>query len=262
MTYKMLLGLPLLLLPTLTHAAPIAPLTIQAKYIVAWNGITIGRIRLNANETANSYSISVDTKTRGIGALFSNEKRIAMAEGKISADGRHIPSKYESRPQKETGEAPKYSILRYDNEGRIQSREVVPDDTPNYRPAVPAADVNLATDSVTAGLVLRRKLHGEIAKNGNTTSVKTYDGSRLAEMKFAVVKPEAKVEIMDNYVAAVNTVVTRTPIKGYTAKEMKKYNAGDPEIHLYFSDDEKFIPVKATINTSFGQLSATLDELQ
>lgn len=250
------------LLSTSAQAAqePLKPFNLNAKYTVAWNGITIGRIRLHATETPNSYSLSVDTKTHGIGAMFSNEKRITTAEGKRHPDGGYLTTRYESQPMDET--EGRRTSMTYDPEGNIDKVTRIPQEDPNWRPEVQRTDINTARDSATAGLVLRQQLYAALGENGNAVHTRTFDGARLAEMYITAVKPEARVQIMDNYVPAVNTIVTRKPIAGYTPKELKKYNAGDPQIRLYFSADAKFIPLLATVDTGFGQLSATLSKIE
>lgn len=236
---------------------PLAPLNLQGRYTVAWNGISIGRIILTSNEDGKTYSMSVDTKTSGIGSLFSKEKRVATATGRVTG-GSYIPEKYDSRPQKDGEKGARHTTLIYDAAGNVKSRDQVPTDDPSYRPLVPPQELVGTVDTVTGGLALRKALYEAAEKKLSSVTVKTYDGSRLAEMTLTPLKTDTKVQIMDSYIPVVNTLVTRKPISGYTAKELKKFKAGDPEIHLYFSNDEKFWPVRATIDASFGQLSATL----
>ena len=239
---------------------PLEPFILNAKYTVSWNGITLGRIRLHGTEDATSYKLSVDTKTKGIAAMFSSEKRIATAEGKRHSDGSYRTVKYESMPM--DSDEGRRTTLIYDENGKLGSMTRMPAEDPNWRPEVSKKEVNQAVDSTTAGLVLRRELYSELQKGKGDVSTKAYDGARLATMRMQALKQEARVQIMGNYVPAINTLVTRQPINGYTPKEMKKFNAGDPEIHLYFSADAKFIPLLATVDTSFGKLSATLDEVE
>lgn len=236
---------------------PIAPLDVHAKYAVAWNGITIGRILFTGKEEPTRYHLTVDTKTHGIGSMFSKEKRVSTAEGTRAGD-RFTPIRYDSRPQKD--EEGRRTTLLYDASGNITSRERVPDDNPAWRPVVPDKDINNAHDTTTAGFALRRQLYNAIQKGGTQSSVRAYDGARLAEISVHALKAETRVEVMGNYVPVINTIVTRTPINGYTPKELKKFKAGDPEIHLYFTADEQFLPVRATVDTVVGQLSATLVE--
>ena len=237
---------------------PLVPLVVHAQYLVAWNGITIGRINMDVQEDATQYALTVDTKTHGIGLLFKTERRIAEANGTVE-NGHYIPNHFESRPQGKD-EGVRNTIL-YDATGAIQSREQVPPDDPNWRPTVPIAQANTATDPVSAGLILRRKLYEAMAKGTHEVAIKTYDGSRLAEMHFVALQPTARVEMLDSYTDAVDTVVTRQPITGYTPKEMKKYNAGDPVIHLYFTANPQFIPIRTTVSMPIGELSVSLVEM-
>ena len=260
--YKILIGLMVLQGPAAYAAdkpAALAPLNLEAKYVVAWNGITIGRVNLTAKETAKLYSMNVDTKTHGIATIFNTERRIAEANGTVN-NGRYIPARYASFPQgKDEG---RRTTLTYANNGKISNRERVPDDDVTWRVPVPEAQVNNATDPVTAGFILRKQLHEAIEAGKSESMVKTYDGARLAEMRFTVIKPSAKVQVMDSYRDTVTTIVTRQPIAGYTSKEIKTFTKGDPVVHLYFSADDKFMPLRATVSTNFGELSATLTELK
>lgn len=235
-------------------AAPaLAPLNIKAKYDVAWSGIKIGRIYIESSEDANGYRMSVDTKTSGIAQLFSDEQRVAKVEGHGGLGQPYVPVRYESYPTKDKKD--QKVLIRYDTTGRIDSLQRIPSDDPKWRPLVPADQANTATDPITAGFILREKLYGAAVPQA---TVRTYDAARLAEMTFKIVEPHARLTIRDKPIMAVNTVVTRKPITGYTPKELKKFAKGDPEIHLYFSDDAAFLPVRATIDSGFGQITATL----
>ena len=237
------------------NAAPMEPFNLTARYNVAWTGITIGRIYVIAQEDKDHYHLTVDTKTHGIATIFSQERRIAEAEGTIN-HGRYISTRYESRPQGQ--DEGRRVTITYNAEGHIATREQVPQDNPAWRPVVSLELANQATNPITAGLILRRALYEDRARGKNEAEVKTYDGERLATMHFNVVNLTTRVQVMGAYQPAINTRASRTPIAGYTSKEIKKYNSGDPEIHLYFSDDAKFIPIRATADTTFGQLSATM----
>ena len=234
---------------------PLEPLMLHAKYTVAWNGITIGRINMDAKEDAAHYELTVDTKTHGIATIFTNERRIAQADGLVQ-NNRYVPQHYASLPQgKDEG---RRTNLAYDGSGHISHRERVPDDDVDWRAPVPRAQLHGVADPVSAGLILRRTLYDALAQDKNEVRVKTYDGARLAEMHFTALKEEARVEVAGSYRNAITTVVSRQPIAGYTSKELKAFTKGDPAIHLYFSDDAKFIPLRATVSALFGELSATL----
>ncbi len=237
-------------------AEPLAPLSMEARYEVAWGGIPIGRIRLTATEAAGNYHMVVDTKTSGIAKLFSDEKRTAEVEGHGGAGQPYVPSSYKSLPQKE-GDG--RTVIRYDTTGHIDSIDRTPQDDPKWRPLVPREQANTATDPITAGYTLRQKMHDSLP-NAHEFTMRTYDGARLAEMKFTLVNADETLEIMDKKISVVNMRVSRQPIIGYTPKELKKFAKGDPEIHLYFSNNARFLPVRATIESGFGQITATLEK--
>jgi Protein of unknown function (DUF3108) len=236
--------------------APLSPFNLNGRYKVAWSGITLGRINLIAAEDATSYSMSIDTKTRGVGAIIGDEARLIIARGSKAVDGTYIPAAYESKPQKneETEDVIK---LTYDAKGDIVNRLRTKDDDPAWRPPVPFAKVNTARDPVTGAFMLRRALYALVPSTQNEVATKTYDGLRMATMKMTRAA-NAKVEVMGEYKDSINVAITRTPIDGYTPKELKKFKKGDPEIRVYFSNDAAFLPVRATAKTLVGELSMTL----
>jgi hypothetical protein len=79
----------------------ISPLIVNARYLVAWSGITIGRINIVAREDEKTYFMLIDTKTRGVGSLVSDEASVILAEGSKDADGNYIPRRYKARPHRE-----------------------------------------------------------------------------------------------------------------------------------------------------------------
>lgn len=244
-----------LAIPAARAEDTLSPLTLNARYLVAWSGITIGRINIIAREDEKSYFMQVDTKTRGLGSLISDEASVVMAEGTKDEHGNYIPSIYKARPHRQ-GER-NITELTYDANGLIKNRLRNPDDDPAWRPPVAFQQINTARDPITASFLLRRKLYAARARDDAEVSTRTYDGARLAEMKM-IRAANAKVAVMDSYKDAMNVAVLRLPIEGYTPKELKRFNKGDPEIHLYFSNDQAFMPIRATAKVLLGELSLTL----
>ncbi len=236
-------------------AEPPSPLVLNGRYIIAWSGITIGRVNITAREDASSYSKQIDTKTKGIGSIISDEASVVVVNGDKTASGDYVPRHYKARPHREGTR--NTTELTYDTSGNISNRLRNPDDDPAWRPPVSFKEINTARDPITASFILRRKLYDALAKQDTTAANRTYDGARLAEMKM-IRAANAKVAVMDKYTDAVNVAITRTPINGYTPKELKKFKNGDPEIHLYFSNDPAFLPIRATAKVLLGELSLTL----
>jgi hypothetical protein len=259
-TYKSALFalLALLASPAFAERPALDPFALKGRYIIAWSGITLGRIYLTAREDNGSYRMVIDTKTRGVGALVSDEKRIIEAYGTKSDAGDYIPAHYESRPQKDPEED--VVTLQYDSHGNLEKRSRKFDDDPNWRAPVPVAEINTARDPITAAFMLRRALYAALDQDLPAITQRTYDGLRLAEMRL-IRRANARVAVMDRYRDTIPVSVKRAPIAGYTPKELKKFNKGDPEIRIYLSNDALFIPVRASAKTPIGELSMTLSEI-
>lgn len=233
----------------------ISPLTLNARYIVAWSGITIGRINIIAREDEKTYFMQVDTKTRGLGSLISDEASVIFVEGSKGANGSYIPARYKARPHR-AGER-NITELTYNEKGDIVNRLRNPDDDPAWRPPVTFKQINTARDPITASFMLRRMLYAARANPSAKVSTRTYDGARLADMHM-IRAANAKVAVMHQYTDAINVAVVRLPIEGYTPKEIKRFNSGDPEIRLYFSNDDAFLPIRATAKVLIGELSLSM----
>ncbi len=135
-----------------------------------------------------------------------------------------------------------------------------PKDDPGWRPPVPLEQTVGAYDPVTVGFVARHLIHDHMEQNIRESQLRTYEGARLADFTLTVVSP-ADVEALGGYQHAINTVVARHPITGYTPKELKRYNAGDPVVHVYFSADSKLLPIRIETRLKFGTVTAELKKI-
>ncbi len=240
--------------PASAEVPTLKPMNYTLKYDVTFNGLPIGRVRIVASEDEYRYSASVDTKTRGLMRLFDSTKSLLSATGRKD-EGKFIQKDYSSRSTDD--DSTKLTTIRYGMKGEVIKSERKPPDDPANRPPVPLEDVSEALNPLTALLVARYRLRDYIAANQRAVTLRTYDGARLADLTFTA-HSRTSFEIMDKRVDVVNTELTRKPIAGYKAKELKKFKEGDPVIHVYFSADERFLPVKADIAISFGTISAEL----
>lgn len=244
-------------MPAFAEVPALTPLNYEMRYNVAWNGLPIGRVRITAKQDGFGYSMVVDTKTRGMVDMFSGEHALAQVKGRVDESLGFIPQLYDSRSlSKKDGRT---TTITYDGEGKIKERKRTPPDG-DSRPVVALDEANTATDPITAFFVLREKMHGNIARNQRETVIRTYEGARLAEFTFKVIS-RARVEVGGEYVNAINVVPKRLPLNGYKEKELKKYRAGDPTVHLYMSADERFVPLQASVDLSFGEITAELVDI-
>lgn len=260
-SYKFLFALSFIFFsqPAPAQVPELVPLDYKLLYNVTWNNITIGRLRVSMKEDRFGYQMKVDTKTKGIMRLISSEMRVAEAKGRITESGEYIHSSYESRSQEKGEKGKDYTILTYDEQGDLASRTRVPED--KRRKPVPESDINRATDTVTAFLKFRKRVHRNMMLNQRDTKFDTYDGARLAELSVKVIS-RANTQAMGKHQPTINSVLKREPLQGYHEKEMKKFNEGDPTTHIYWSADERFIPLKIDLQLDYGTVSAVLKEVR
>lgn len=240
--------------PAWADVPTLKPMNYTLKYDVTFNGLPIGRIRIVASEDDYKYSASVDTKTRGLLRMFDSTKSLITAAGRKD-EGTFIQKDFSSRSTDD--DSTKLTTIRYGMKGEVIKSERKPPDDPANRPPVPLEQASEGMNPLTALLVTRYRLRDYIAANERKVTIRTYDGARLADLTFTA-HSRTSFEIMDKRVNVINTELTRKPIAGYKAKELKKFEEGDPIIHVFFSADERFLPVKADINLRFGTISAQL----
>lgn len=260
--YKIpLLAIGMLLLPTLAPAQvpELVPLNLATRYDVDVGGMAIGRLRIYATEDNFTYRLKIDTKTSGLIDIFAPLTSVASAHGRRTAEGQYMPQLYSSTAERDGNEKGRRVRIVYDEHGTITERERVPNQDPTYRPVVPITQASAAADPITGFFLLRKKLRDAMERNEREVQIETYDAARLATMTLRVVS-RARIELNGKYVDAINTVITRQPVAGYTRKELKKFKEGDPVVHLYFSPDERLIPLMVTVALPFGTMRATLVE--
>lgn len=236
------------------------PLNYELRYDGYVAGLPIGRLRVTMKEDALSYSMQVDTKSRGLVDIFAPIQSVASVQGR-KQDERYLPIAYRSFAKKDDKAKNRKVRMDYDENGIITLRERIPKPDPSYSPVVPLDEIAGAPDPMTGVFAMRAALREAMAAGERKASLNTYDAARLATMRSKVVS-RASIEVMDEHVRAINTVLSRKPIAGYTVKELKKYAEGDPTIHVYYSADERLLPLRVTIGLPFGTLNIVLTEMK
>lgn len=255
-----------LLILTLSYQTPalaqannvtLEPLNISVRYNIYWNGLPIGRVRINTEETSSRYRVSFDIKTRGIVEMFSPMRSFTVAEGIKNVRGDYIPTSY--RAETVDDGKTKTTTISYDSEGTVIGRERTPPEDESNRPMVPLDHLVDAQDGISAFMTLRKRALENIKRQQKETSVRVYDGRRLGEYTLKVVNPGTKM-IHDRIVGMINTVIRRNPIEGYSEKELKKFDKGDPTVYIYFSQNGIFLPLGIEAQAMFGMIRVLIDE--
>lgn len=245
--------------PALAQAnnVTLEPLNLTVRYNIYWNGLPMGRLRIKTEETSSRYQVSFDIKTRGLAEMFSPLRSYTTASGIKNVRGDYIPTDYAAKTT-DDGDT-KTTTLTYDSSGTIIERDRNPPEVEGHRPIVPIEDLAEAHDGISAFLILRKTALDHLKNQQKETSVRVYDGRRLAEYTLRVVNPGTKM-IHNQITGMINTVITRKPIDGYTEKELKKFDKGDPIVHLYFSQNGIFLPLALEAQVMFGIIRVEIDE--
>jgi len=239
-------------------AHALEPLNENAYYRLTWNGISLGRIRIDSEESEHSYQMVVDTKSKGIVSLFSPFKTVAVVTG-IKAGGEYIPRRYRTQSERNNDCENCGTTITYTESGTIETRERIPQDDPAWRPEVPLDEANTGSDPITAYFELREKLRRNLDQGINATTVRTYDGKRLADITFTITG-KGKADIRGETIPVLEATATRTPINGYTPKEWKKFKEGDPIFHALFADDPTLRLVHFEFDLALGTLVMELSD--
>jgi hypothetical protein len=239
-----ILTLLFLLLPQ--FALALTPLDGTFTYRLAWNGIPMGEAVLDAHQSNSDYLMEMRVKLSGIAKLVAKHKSTTKAEGKTAKNMALAEHTYRSDyTQKKTD---KSIALTYAKGGILKTRDITPKDDPNTRPPVPFKDVAAVPDPLTFLHVLRARIDG-----GETTfSQMLYDGKRLTKVDFKEAGAENGLRKFS---------IKRTPISGYTAKELRKFSeSGERAILAFFSNNEHLTLKEVRMQTTAGWVSATLAE--
>ncbi len=225
-------------------AAPTLPSKLY--YRISWSGLPLGRIRVDCTETDSSYSMLIDTKSKGVVSVFSPFQTLAQTHG-IKQNGRYLPTRYVSQAEKSDEGEDRATSIDYDSVGRIVKRTVTPPDDPAWRPIVALEKVLTIPDPITGFIQIRHALSEAEAQGLKEAIIRTYDGKRFAQLKAKIIPSEKP-----NLIA---TRITRKPLDGYTPKELKKFKKGDPELIVWFEKNNAFMPNRLELSMMLGTIT-------
>jgi len=86
-------------------------------------------------------------------------------------------------------------------------------------------------------------------------TLRLYDGRRLMETPYTVLGEEELRYGRNGRAQVIHVSAQRKPITGYTEKELKSMEGSDPAMHVLFSNDENFVPLKLYVEV-FGRIYA------
>lgn len=247
----------LLAQPAFSQTAPrgpmLSPLDISAYYRFEWGGIPFGEMVLDSHESGGGYVMQSQIQTVGLARVFKHHKSIntltAVGSDPVTS-ARTFDSRYKSRKKA------KAVHLEYKQGGAVKNITITPPENPAKRAPVPAELSIGSLDPLSYVLASRRALHDTLLAGGNSFNLRLFDGRRLMDTAFTVVGVEEIAVAMERK-RVIKVNVARTPVAGFTSKE----NADaldDPIMHIYFSDDDRLLPLRLSIDLLLGTANADL----
>ncbi|MCI5049891.1 MAG: DUF3108 domain-containing protein [Rickettsiales bacterium] len=233
----------------LVSASELKPLNdFRGTYYFAWTGIPVAKLWFAAEQSGNDYTYTATLKSRGLVRMFKKVKAYTVSTGFKAPHGWQTRSyRTESKDSDNTKEV----HLSFQPDGTLSERVVTDEDDPNYRKPVDEALLKAVQTYGSAFFELRRLTHETIVANQKSFETDLYDGKRLMHVK-AVLDGKEEVDVNGKSVQAHRLKLSRTLTAGFTEKEKKRYQEGEPFAYLYFSDDADFVPIKLSVTIKFG----------
>jgi len=128
---------------------------------------------------------------------------------------------------------------------------------PGKRPPVPPELKNKAYDPLSLSLALRHALWQATKTGKNDFSLMLFDGRRLTEIN-ASVAGKKTILMGENKVSAIKLAVRRKILAGFTESEKADVDPNEPTLWMYYSDDDRLVPLKIEMGFLFGKIIGTL----
>lgn len=229
-----------------TPAWAVQPLPFEGTYHFSWNGLRFGKLHIRSGPK----QIETTIKITGIARIFAPHKStsaVTFAELTSCNKPEYCARIYETRY--ESNKEPRHVKLAYDTTGQLVEEIVEPVEDPAHRPPPAQAEKNGVVEPLTLVLALREALQ----ETPESATVKMFDGRRL--MRIHLLLQNRAVTCAGK--AGMLYSLSRTPIAGYTQKELQRLKK-DPKATACLSRDMPGVPLELSATMALGTLKATL----
>lgn len=223
-------------------AEQLVPLNEKLSYEASFLGLGIGKAGIEINQKPEAATVICDIATSGIVGLFvkhSSHTELTASGADFVYPQKNYASDYQTRGKKR-------SVKLVYSDGKITQEIIAPPESSDKRPKVPDIDKNAAYDLMSFLLQIRKELFVAKATGKTHFSIDAYDGRRLTNADFNITGTKTIKISGKKYVTTV-VVARRTFKAGYSKSEMESYDPNEPSMTLYFSTDEKLIPLRFEI---------------
>lgn len=230
------------------------PLHLNALYVFDFSGIGFGKAGVAISQEPGAFEMVADVSSSGLARVFVKHDSHSVGSG-VGKDFRYPECEYDSRYQ--TRGKKKHVRMRY-HAGTVADQLVEPPDNPASRPPV-AKELKAGTlDPLRFGLAMRSELYKAMKDGKKDYTLRIYDGRRLTEARFEIQEP-TQIEYQGAMTAVFAVGVSRTLLEGFSASELADArDRPDPPLTIYFTQDERLIPIVMEVPLWLGRVRATL----
>lgn len=236
------------------QAAPLAPFNMKGEYGFTWMHLPFGRLTVDAAEEGGRYRIASTIESVRAGKIFSDHRSTATAEGDAAVPAENASRSFESRYDTKDGTSHVRLVF---TSGRLKERIVETPEPVGKRPIVPEDNLEGALDFLSFARGVRQHLRAALDAGKSGFEVRLYEGKRLMNTVWTV-QGKKKIRWNGKSTPVIACTAKREAVDGFTAKEQKRIAKGEPPLTVYFSDDEKLIPLALRLDAWFGVLEAVL----
>lgn len=217
-------------------------------YEFGFAGLRFGKLGFEAEQTPQSYSAIADVASSGVLKLFVRHSSHSTVDA--TATTRAYESHYQTRKKKR-------HVKLVMEDGKLIEEVLVPSEDGKRRPLVDQALKEAALDPLSFALAMRTRVSEALQTGDKEFTLHVFDGRRLTEANFTVKGPKVlKLDKQKYSVIAVE--VRRKLVAGFTDSELADYDPKEPTLTIYFSNDDRLIPMRLEAPLLVGTLYANL----
>ncbi|MDX2113160.1 MAG: DUF3108 domain-containing protein [Alphaproteobacteria bacterium] len=249
--------LPLLFIAFLLYSsmasAALTPVNFSGQYGLYLSGLPIGTMKAGVDVRKDGYDITAAVRTSGLVGMIARHRSNSSA----SASGQNINRMNVTYLVDAQTRNKKRTIKLVKHAGKVTEEVINPPENRASRPEVPAAMKDGTFDAISIVLKLRSLIE-DWKKNGDDTAIiRLYDGRRLSEAAVTIHGEKKLRKYGEKAVIALS--IKRKPLEGFTQKELSQYRPDEPALTIYFSNDDKLIPLHLELPFTFGTLTAEME---
>lgn len=234
-------------------AGPLPPLNFKGMYDFGFTGMRFGKLGIEIEQTPQHYQMTCDIASTGIVSVFAKHNSHSMVEGN-GADFSYPDRVYETNYQTKNK---KRHVKLVHKSGALTEEVVEPTENAQKRPPVPEEMKKNASDPLTFIMRMRDGVREAMQNHSDSFKVNVFDGRRLTEADFTVTG-KSTLSFGGKQQPVIVVGVKRKQLAGFTKSEQDDANPNEPALTVYFTDDDRLVPLRMEVPFMFGKLYAAL----